>query len=105
MTDDGLSQYRNYTRQVSWEQTQGSMLNWEFNSSLPSLKRLGKIEISMELLLDLLKIPKDAGAIQMFVSSDGRIINITFKSEYLNEVLEGAVIPTVTIEEIMGFDK
>ncbi len=101
------NRYQNFTRIDPWPayRTTSNGVSWGFRNTVAPLKRMGKIEITMELLLDLLKIPKDAGAIHTFASSDGKIINIVFESEYLNEVPEGGIIPTVTVGKLTGFDE
>lgn len=84
-------------------------INWrEFSETLyytKVSKRKGILQVSEELLKQLINIPKDAKIVNVAFEEVKKVIVLFIESENLNEVEEGSCLPNVTLSQILGYDE
>jgi hypothetical protein len=81
----------------------GNATSWSTNMTRHQKKRIGSLDISIELLKTVLGLPDDAALIGAYIKTNGDL-SINVQHPNLPEVDEGAYIPKISKDMLEGFD-
>ena len=67
-------------------------------------RKVGRLDVTFELLHQLLNLPNNAKIISVWHESDKDYCSISIESPYIKETSEGEMLPIITIKQLSGWD-